>query len=496
MSLITVKNLTFAYDGSYDNIFENVSFQIDTDWRLGFVGRNGRGKTTFLNLLFGKYEYKGSITASVDFSYFPYAVKDPEMLTLHAAEAIDPHFAQWELERELSLLQVDTQALFRPFCTLSKGEQTKVLLALLFLKENRFLLIDEPTNHLDAQAREVVARYLQSKQGFILVSHDRSFLDACVDHILSINKANIEVQKGSFSSWFHNKELQDNFELEKNAKLKKEIARLEQSTREKAAWSDSAERKKIGIDPNKVDNKMGFMPKQAAKAKKMMSRAKAIEGHQQAAIAEKSKLLKNLEQADNLKLFPIPHHAQTLLELRDVGIRYGEKQVCEHVSLTLRQGRRIAVNGRNGAGKSSILKLVLGEDIPHTGSVHLTSNLKISYVSQDTSHLRGSLSGFITAHGLDETVFKTNLRKLDFERVQFDKPIEAYSEGQKKKLLLAKSLCEQAHLYIWDEPLNFIDVYSRMQIEELLQTHAPTMLFVEHDKYFAERLATAQLFLE
>lgn len=495
MSLITVNHLTFAYDGTYDNIFEDVSFQIDTAWRLGFVGRNGRGKTTFLNLLLGNYEYKGTISATVEFSYFPYPVKDPRMLTLHVAQSIDPGFAQWELERELSLLQVDTEALYRPFHTLSKGEQTKVLLAVLFLKENRFLLIDEPTNHLDIQARETVASYLRSKDGFILVSHDRSFLDACVDHILSINKADIEIQKGNFSSWFHNKELQDNFEMQKNEKLKKEIYRLEQTAREKAAWSDNAERKKIGIDPNKVDNKMGFMPKQAAKAKKMMSRAKAIENRQMSAIAEKSKLLKNIEQADTLKLFPLPHHAQTLLELRDVSICYGEKQVCEHVSLTLRQGGRIAVTGRNGAGKSSILRLVLGEDVPHTGKVSLASNLKISYVSQDTSHLRGSLSDLIQAHSLNETIFKTNLRKLDFPRAQFEKLLETFSEGQKKKVLLAKSLCEQAHLYVWDEPLNFIDVYSRMQIEELLQSFAPTMLFVEHDQYFAERLATDQLIL-
>jgi len=187
MSLIDVANLTFAYDGSYDNIFENVSFQIDTDWKLGFTGRNGRGKTTFFHLLLGKYEYSGSISASVSFEYFPYEVVDKENTTINVGDSICLNYFHWELMRELNLLDVSEDVLHRPFYTLSNGEQTKVLLVALFLKENSFLLIDEPTNHLDMKARKLVSNYLKSKQGYILVSHDRAFLDNCIDHILSIN---------------------------------------------------------------------------------------------------------------------------------------------------------------------------------------------------------------------------------------------------------------------------------------------------------------------
>ena len=194
-SIINVTNLTFAYDGSYDNIFENVSFQIDTEWKLGFTGRNGRGKTTFLNLLLKKYEYSGTISSSVPFEYFPYEVTDKEQLTTDVISSVYYDFQQWQLMRELNLLQVSEDVLYRPFDTLSNGEQTKVLLAALFLKENSFLLIDEPTNHLDVNARKIVGDYLNSKKGFILVSHDRNFLDSCVDHILSINRNNIEIQR-------------------------------------------------------------------------------------------------------------------------------------------------------------------------------------------------------------------------------------------------------------------------------------------------------------
>ena len=241
MSLIQVSDLTFAYEGSYDNIFDHASFQLDTNWRLGFTGRNGRGKTTFLNLLLGKFPYQGSISASVDFSYFPYTVPDESQLAMAVVEEICPECQYWQLNREMNLLELPEEVLWRPYSTLSNGERTKLQLAVLFLKENNFLLIDEPTNHLDIRGRELVSRYLNSKKGFILVSHDRSFLDGCVDHILSINKANIEVCRGNFSTWWENKSRQDAFEQAENEKLKKEISRLEETARQKATWSDRVE---------------------------------------------------------------------------------------------------------------------------------------------------------------------------------------------------------------------------------------------------------------
>ena len=256
MSLIQVSNLTFAYEGSYENIFENVNFQIDTNWRLGFTGRNGRGKTTFLNLLLGKYEYRGSISASVAFSYFPYPVVDGSVLAMDAVEAMYPDYEYWRLQREMAKLQLDDEVLYRPYDTLSNGEQTKLQLAVLFSKENNFLLIDEPTNHLDIRGRELVSQYLGGKKGFILVSHDRSFLDGCVDHILSINRSDIQVCKGNFSTWMENKQRQDDFERAENEKLKKEISRLEETAREKAQWADTAEGRKIGADPDRKSTRL------------------------------------------------------------------------------------------------------------------------------------------------------------------------------------------------------------------------------------------------
>ncbi|ATW27935.1 ribosomal protection-like ABC-F family protein [Candidatus Formimonas warabiya] len=488
MSLVNVTNLTFSYEGTYDNIFENVSFQIDTDWKLGFTGRNGRGKTTFLHLLLGKYQYSGNISAGISFEYFPFEVQNKKDNTIHVIDSICGDYLHWQLMRELNLLDIAEEVLYRPFDTLSNGEQTKVLLAALFLKENSFLLIDEPTNHLDMNARKLVSDYLKSKQGFILVSHDRTFLDNCIDHILSINKMNIEIQKGNFSSWWRNKEMQDNFELAENRMLQKDIKHLTQAARQASDWSDKTEKTKIGGKQSSgVKGDKGYIGHKAAK---MMTRAKAIEARQHTAIEKKSQLLKNIERVDDLKISPLPYHTERLAELENISISYGNKAVCTGVNLTIERGDRIALCGKNGSGKSSVLKLICGEQITYAGSFRKGSQLKISYVAQDTGFLRGKLTEYAYAMGIDESLFKAILRKLDFSRLQFEKDLSDFSRGQQKKVLIAKSLCEQANLFIWDEPLNYIDVLSRIQIEELLFKYQPTILFVEHDRTFSQNIAT------
>lgn len=487
MSMIKVENLTFAYPSSYDNIFENVSFIIDTDWKLGFIGRNARGKTTFLNLLLGKFEYSGKIISSVEFDYFPYKVDDKNRLTEEILHNIAPCCEEWEIIRELSYLEADIDILYRPFRTLSNGEQTKALLAALFLNENHFLLIDEPTNHLDTKARETVASYLKRKKGFILVSHDRLFLDSCVDHILSLNKANIEIQSGNFSTWIKNFESQQESELLKNEHLKKDIKRLEKSARRSAEWSDKVEATKAGsFDKGYIGHK----------AAKMMKRSKSIELRQQKNIEEKSKLLQNFETAETLKISPLMYHSDTLAVFSEVSVIYDEKIINKPVSFTIHRGDRVVLDGRNGSGKSSLLKLLINEPIKHTGQFQRSSGLIVSYVPQDTGSLKGKLSDFAQSNNIDESLFKAILRKMDFERIQFEKDIENFSQGQKKKVLIAKSLCEHAHLYIWDEPLNFIDIYSRMQIEELIRDFSPTMLFVEHDGLFRDTIATKKIELK
>ena len=483
MALIDIKNLTFEYPGSLKPIFEDLDLQLDTNWKLGFIGRNGYGKTTFLKLLMDEYTYKGSIIKPVPMAYFPFDIKDYDMVTLDLLEDLQPNFELWKLRREMNLIEVEEEALYRPFSTLSGGEQTKILLALLFAEEDRFLLIDEPTNHLDTHGRQVVARYLEGKKGFILVSHDRDFINSIVDHVLSIEKSKIVIQRGNYDSWEKNKNLEDQYELEKNEKLRKEIRRLRESARQKATWSDKVEATKLGSGP--VDR--GYIGHKAAK---MMKRSKAIEKRYEKAIEEKKNLLKNVEPLEKLQMNVLDHHAKPYIIAEDFTIAYGDENIFKPIEFTVEKGDCIVFKGSNGSGKSSIIKAILGRDVPWKGKLEIAKGITISYIPQRFDYVEGNINEFVHKMGLDKTKFLTILRKLGFSRDQFEIPIENFSMGQKKKIFIAKSICEEAHLFIWDEPLNYIDVISRLQIENMILECSPTMILVEHDRRFIDKVAT------
>jgi len=492
MALINIANLHFAHDGG-QTIFDNVSLHLDTNWKLGLIGRNGRGKTTFLKLLLGEYPCGGVISRPVAMEYFPFPVADPGQSGFAVARRICAELEEWRLEREASLLELSLEALHRPFNTLSGGEATKLLLASLFLRGNNFLLIDEPTNHLDAQARQAVGKYLRSKKGFILVSHDRALLDQCIDHVLAINRADIELQRGNFSSWQVNRERQNQREIADNDRLKKDIARLEQSARRSADWSKQTEKEKYTRGHVDCFLDRGFIGHKAAK---MMRRAKSVEARRNRAVEEKSQLLHNLENEAPLSMRPLTFHSRRLAECRNLSAGYGDAAVLRDISLSVMSGERLALHGKNGCGKSTLLRLLAGKHREYRGELHLPKALRISYVPQDASFLTGTLKGFSHDQGIDESLFRAVLHRFGFERAQFDTDMGDFSAGQKKKALLAASLCQEAHLYIWDEPLNYIDVISRMQIENLILEHRPSMVLVEHDRMFLHRVATNILDLD
>ncbi len=515
MSIISVKNLTFRYDGSLENVFENVSFNIDTDWKLGLIGRNGKGKTTFLKLLLGEYEYKGTITKSVEFDYFPFEVKDKERMAIEIVNEIAPSVEDWQIIKELNLLNTDAEILYRNFNLLSGGEQIKILLISLFLKGNNFLLIDEPTNHLDIEARNNLVEYLKKKKGFILVSHDRNLLDKVVDHIISINNTNIDIQKGNFSSWQENKDRQDNFELTQNEKLRKDINRLEIASRNTSNWSDKIEKTKYNTTNSGSSVDKGYIGHQSAK---MMKRSKVLERRIDKAIEEKSNLLNNVDRADSLKIIPLESRKNPLVLAEELQIKYDSNAIFNPVSFEVNNGDRVALVGKNGAGKSSILKLILEksstgnenilqptgntnnlalvEKAEYTGTLKVANDLKISYISQSTEYLKGNLKEFAKKYEVEESIFKAMLVKMGFSNSEFDKDINQMSEGQKKKILIAKSISEQANLYIWDEPLNYIDILTRIQIEEAILKYKPTMIFVEHDETFIKKISTKAIELK
>lgn len=486
MSVIKIENITFSYYGYVRPVFENVSFSFDTNWKTGLIGRNGTGKSTLFKLLLNQEIYQGKISKSVDFIKFPPNINDTSKLGIDLYKELISDEEEWKLFRELNLLNIDEDLIYREFEKLSKGEQTKILLVILFTREDGFLLIDEPTNHLDMDGRKIVSEYLKSKKGFLLISHDRDFLDGCIDHVISINRNSIDVQSGNFTSWYENKLMKDQFEISQNEKIRKDIKRLREAARQSKIWADKIENMKNGVKVSGVKPDKGYIGHQSAK---MMKKSKNLENRQNKAIEEKQILLKDIETKESLLLHNLHHHKNSLISIDNLSSYYGEKQILSNVSFEIKQGDIVAIYGSNGSGKSTLIKILLGLNHEYTGEIKLASNLKISYIPQDTSNLIGSLNEYIHRQSVDETLCKTILRKLDFARELFEMDMKNYSDGQKKKVLIAVSLSKPAHIFVWDEPLNYIDAISRIQIEEIIKEAKPTLIFVEHDKRFVEDIA-------
>lgn len=493
MSTITIDHLNFAYDGQAP-LFDHTSFNLDTNWHLGLVGRNGRGKTTLLKLLLGQLPHTGTIATKAPLTYFPQPIVDLTQLTIYALQA-NADFEQWQLEREMNLLGLDPDLLWRPYGNLSGGEQTKVRLALLFVDQHAFALIDEPTNHLDNTSRAKVAQYLQQKSGFIVVSHDRQFLDTVCDHVLAIDRQQIQLFQGNYTTYADAKANQDQQALNEDQKLRHEIARLNQTAQEKAAWSNAREKTKFGdrhVKNSATVPDRGFV---GARSARMMQKRKNLEHRMDKEIQAKSGLLKNIETIDPLTIQVVPDHHPVFLHADQVSIGFGDQPLFEPVSFDVLPGERVALVGPNGIGKSSLLD-VLGKQFSGSVTGTLTHpDLSFSWVHQH-NHATGTLKAFAERRHLNYQALLNNLKKLGLERSSFTTPIEALSMGQQKKVALAASLVTPANLYVWDEPLNYLDLFNQDQLADSILAAQPTLLFVEHDEAFVNRVATKVISLK
>jgi lincosamide and streptogramin A transport system ATP-binding/permease protein len=490
MPSIIIKGLSFAYPGA-DPLFSNLSLNIDTSWRLGLVGRNGAGKTTFLRLLEGSLEHKGEILRPFPLTYFPQRVADMGISAkeLYLTLLCEKEDAEWKLKREAEFLKLSEESLKRPLGELSSGERVKALLSLLFTEDEVFPLIDEPTGNLDRDGRMVVASYLSRKKGFILVSHDRELLDESADHILSLNPEGAETVRGNFSSWWENRQKLEKSRELANLKLKKETKRLEDAAKKSSDWAQNAEKGKFGQGP--VNR--GYIGRKAAK---LMKKSKTIQKRREKAAEERAELIITEKKTSELSLSPLKFEGGVVARALGVSAGYGEKTVLKDLTFTITPGDRIALTGPNGCGKSLLMKLLMGEVKINLGELMVSPRAKISYVPQNPAPRKGNLRDMAQETNLNEGLFKSLLRLLGFERKSLDSDFNLLSAGQIRKAYLAASILTEAHLYVWDEPLSKVDVITRMEIENLIVTSKPTIVVCEHDAAFLEKVATSFIELE
>lgn len=345
-------------------------------------------------------------------------------------------------------------------------------------------MLDEPTNHLDRGGIKQLAKYLLGKSGFLVVSHHRQFLDLCVDHIIAIEKQGVMVQQGNYQAYEYEYELKKEFELKQRDKIEKDVRRLEEVARDRRNWSNAREKEKIGAGDK------GFVSHRAAK---MMKRALCVERRINQQLEEKKELIQYKEHRPYLKI--LQNQQVTLLyQVSHLKVCYGEKLVLGDINFTLEAGERLVIEGGNGSGKTTLIKSLLGQ-IPYEGLIKRDNRVKVAYVSQFPAYQSGLLRDILQIEQLDEARFRSILGALSCHRDIFDRDLSTFSLGELKKVDIARSLYGQSQLLIWDEPLNGLDILSRKAIEEAILKYQPTLIFIEHDETFIEKIATKRLVL-
>jgi len=359
--------------------------------------------------------------------------------------------------------------------------------ALFLADDDAFPLIDEPTNHLDMAGRELLGRYLAAQDGYVLVSHDRHFLDLCCDHVLSINRSDERVNQGSYSDYRLQMSREEEHERHRRENLAREVRSLSAAARKKRGWSDKKEKQKRGAADK---GHIGHM------AARQMKKARLIEERRQRKLEEKQGLLKNAERERTVRLRPDTDSPELVLAVTDVAVGHDATPVLERVSFVLERGDRLALVGPNGCGKTTLLDAIVGARDVLAGTIHLPGHLSVARGHQLPPWSEGSLRDHLAAAGLEETLFRTTMGSLGVTGTIFDRPLETFSMGERKKVDLCRSFLSPVHLLVWDEPMNYIDLDSREDIEDVLLREEPTMLFVEHDRRFVERIATKVVELE
>lgn len=520
MSKITMNKMSYYYEDFYHPVYENINLAIKTEWKLGLIGRNGRGKTTLLKLLNGELEpTSGNISIPVEMEYFPYnnecgytitrdiikenvgklkSMEDTmDTIIMENDEARFDEYSRlqeqylemdgYEIEsrmlKEMDEMQLDKALLDREFDTLSGGEKTRIMLLTLFLRKKSFVLLDEPTNHLDSEGKEAVVAYLQKKKGFIVVSHDRAFLDQVIDHVISINKKDITIEKGNYSSWKYNKDKKEEFELRTRERLEEEIAQLERSAKCSRTWADIGNMQRYQFASHGRANGVETYMKQAKRSEVRM----------QDNIEQKKQLLQNYEEVKPLVMNQSNDiEEKCLIRIKELSFKYPDhtKQIIKGFNFEVHAGERIWVKGKNGAGKSTLLKILSGALL--SDAIEYAEGLQIAMVAQEPAWKTGYIKeGFQDTIG--NPVYQRFLELCDhFELPEnfLERPLETYSSGELKKINIARALAGNHHIILFDEPLNYMDTYFSEQLEKAILEYEPTIIFVEHDSYFGKAIAT------
>ena len=506
---ISVSSLVKSFEIG-KNILDGLSFSVNSGERVGILGRNGCGKTTLFRILVGEIGYdEGEVMIAPSkrlglISQIPVypsdwttedVLRDAHKRLYALSAKIDALAAQMEHDDSPALLGeydrlsedfrrlggysmgtdrnrvangLDIPAAMRAqlFSSLSGGEKTRVNLARLILEDTDILLLDEPTNHLDLHATEWLEDYLLHFKGTVLViSHDRWFLDKVVQRSIEINEGRAELYSGNYS--FYAEERQRRFE-EKLKKYERDQAKIEQLTRaaeQMHLWAF------MGAD--KLHKRAFSMEKRIEKLS------------QSERPAEQKKL--------NVKFKQREFEGDEVLVAEDVSKSFGERTLFSAIDLLVRGGERVALIGDNGTGKSTLVKLIMGEETPDTGYLYRGPAVRTAYLPQIVSfsdESRSALDTMLYDCRCQPQEARDRLAAFGFRGESVFTPVGTLSGGEKSRLRLCMLMGADINFLILDEPTNHLDIASREWMEDALSDYEQTLLFVSHDRYFIEKFAT------
>ena len=513
---ISVSNVSKEFEVGR-KILDGLTFQVDTGERVGLLGKNGAGKTTLFRILTGELEpdegqvsvasgkrvglisqipvypagYTVEAVLRAAFQRLQDMEEEMESLTARmAAGESDPALLRrydaltaafesgggYDVETPLNKvcngLDISADMRARPFADLSGGEKTRVNLGRLILEDTDILLLDEPTNHLDLRCTEWLEDYLSRFKGTVLtISHDRWFLDKVVDRVIELENGRAEFYAGNYSYYVEEKERRYQEKLKQYEKEQAKIEQLQAAADKMHLWAF------MGND--KLHKRAFSMEKRIARLRK----------------TDKPRKDRKLE----IKFGEREFRGDEVMVIKDLKKSFGDRTLFEHVDLEVVGGERIALLGDNGTGKSTLIKMIMGEEVPDGGKIRLGPTVKIGYLPQ-IIHFdrpdRNLVDTMLYAQNCSTQEARDRLAAFDFRGEDVFKSVSALSGGEQSRLRLCMLMDSKINLLILDEPTNHLDLNSREWIEEAVADYTGNLLFVSHDRYFINQFATRIWMLE